>query len=111
LREIAEELDLHESTISRITSNKFMHTPKGVVEFRYFFSSHVATSDGNDASSTAIRAMLKKIVAAENPHKPLSDNRIAEMLAAEGIHVARRTLAKYREALSIPPSNERKRPG
>jgi len=111
LREIAEELELHESTISRITSNKYMHTPKGVVEFRYFFSSHVATSDGNDASSTAIRAMLKKIVAAENPHKPLSDNRIAEMLDAEGIHVARRTLAKYREALGIPPSNERKRPG
>lgn len=111
LREIAEELELHESTISRITSNKYMYTPKGVVEFRYFFSSHVATSDGNDASSTAIRAMLKKIVAAENPQKPLSDNRIAEMLEAEGIHVARRTLAKYREALGIPPSNERKRPG
>ncbi len=110
LREIAEELELHESTISRITSNKYMHTPKGVVEFRYFFSSHVATSDGNDASSTAIRAMLKRIVAAENPQKPLSDNRIAEMLEAEGIHVARRTLAKYREALGIPPSNERKRP-
>ncbi|MGD9889349.1 MAG: RNA polymerase factor sigma-54 [Halothiobacillaceae bacterium] len=111
LREIAEELDLHESTISRITSNKYMHTPKGVVEFRYFFSSHVASSDGNDASSTAIRAMLKKIIAAENPQKPLSDNRIADMLEAEGIHVARRTLAKYREALGIPPSNERKRPG
>ncbi|MEW5839352.1 MAG: RNA polymerase factor sigma-54 [Pseudomonadota bacterium] len=110
LREIAEELELHESTISRITSNKYMHTPKGVVEFRYFFSSHVATSDGNDASSTAIRAMLKKIISGENPQKPLSDNKIAEMLEAEGIHVARRTLAKYREALGIPPSNERKRP-
>jgi RNA polymerase sigma-54 factor len=111
LREIADELELHESTVSRITSNKYMHTPKGVVEFRYFFSSHVATSDGNDASSTAIRAMLKRIIADENPQKPLSDNRIAEMLEAEGIHVARRTLAKYREALGIPPSNERKRPG
>lgn len=111
LREIAEELELHESTISRITSNKYMHTPKGVVEFRYFFSSHLATSDGNDASSTAIRAMLKRIIAAESPQKPFSDNKIAEMLAEEGIHVARRTLAKYRESLGIPPSNERKRPG
>ncbi|HES76574.1 MAG TPA: RNA polymerase factor sigma-54 [bacterium] len=111
LREIAEELELHESTISRITSNKYMHTPKGVVEFRFFFSSHLATSDGNDASSTAIRAMLKRIIAAENPQKPLSDSRIADMLEAEGIHVARRTLAKYREALGIPPSSERKRPG
>ena len=110
LREIAEELELHESTISRITSNKYMHTPKGVVEFRYFFSSHVSSSDGNDASSTAIRAMLKRLIANENPQKPLSDNKIAELLEKEGIHVARRTLAKYREALGIPPSNERKRP-
>ncbi len=109
LREIAEELDLHESTISRITSNKYMHTPKGVVEFRYFFSSGLATNDGHDTSSTAIRAMLKRLIAEEDPKKPLSDSKIADMLAKEGIQVARRTLAKYREALGIAPSNERKR--
>jgi len=109
LREIAEELDLHESTVSRVTTNKYMHTPRGVVEFKYFFSSHVGTADGGEASSTAIRARIKQLVADEPPAKPLSDSRLAELLEAEGINVARRTGAKYRESLGIPPSNERKR--
>ncbi len=109
LREIAEELDLHESTVSRVTTNKYMHTPRGVVEFKFFFSSHVGTSDGGEASSTAIRAMLRQLVADENPGKPLSDSRLSQLLEREGINVARRTVAKYRESLGIPPSNERKR--
>lgn len=109
LREIADELGLHESTVSRVTTSKYMHTPRGVVEFKYFFSSHVGTSDGGEASSTAIRAMLKQLVADENPGKPLSDSRISQLLEKEGINVARRTVAKYRESLGIPPSNERKR--
>ena len=109
LREIADELGLHESTVSRVTTSKYMHTPRGVVEFKYFFSSHVGTSDGGEASSTAIRAMLKQLVADENPSKPLSDSRISQLLEKEGINVARRTVAKYRESLGIPPSNERKR--
>ncbi|MEW6445365.1 MAG: RNA polymerase factor sigma-54 [Pseudomonadota bacterium] len=109
LREIAEELELHESTVSRVTTNKYMHTPRGVVEFKFFFSSHVGTSDGGEASSTAIRARIKHLVADEPPAKPLSDSRLAELLEAEGINVARRTVAKYRESMGIPPSNERKR--
>lgn len=108
LREIAEEVEMHESSISRVTSQKFMHTPRGIFELKYFFSSHVGTSDGGEASSTAIRAMIKKLVAAENPRKPLSDNKIADLLQEQGISVARRTIAKYRESLNIPPSNERK---
>jgi RNA polymerase sigma-54 factor len=109
LREIAEELGLHESTISRVTTNKYMHTPRGVVEFKHFFSSHVGTADGGEASSTAIRARIKQLVAEEPANKPLSDSRLTQLLEAEGINVARRTVAKYRESLGIPPSNERKR--
>ncbi len=109
LREIAEELELHESTISRVTTQKYMHTPKGVFEFKYFFSSHVGTSDGGECSATAIRAMIKKLIESEEPRKPLSDNKIANLLVDQGINVARRTVAKYREAMMIPPSNERKR--
>ncbi len=109
LREIAEELELHESTISRVTTQKYMHTPKGVFEFKYFFSSHVGTSDGGECSATAIRAMIKKLIESEEPRKPMSDNKIAGLLVDQGINVARRTVAKYREAMMIPPSNERKR--
>jgi RNA polymerase sigma-54 factor len=109
LRDIAELLEMHESTISRVTTQKYMHTPRGIFEFRYFFSSHVSTADGGECSSTAIRALIKKLVAAEKQEKPLSDNRITKLLDERGIKVARRTVAKYREALNIPPSNERKR--
>ena len=109
LRDIAEELEMHESTISRVTTMKYMHTPRGVLEFKYFFSSHVSTADGGECSATAIRAIIKKLIAAENVNKPLSDNKIAAILDEQGINVARRTIAKYREAMNIPPSNERKR--
>jgi RNA polymerase sigma-54 factor len=109
LHDIAEELGMHESTISRVTTKKYMHTPRGIFELKYFFSSHVSTAEGGECSSTAIRALIKKLVAAENQGKPLSDSKIAQILEDEGINVARRTVAKYREALSIPPSNERKR--
>jgi RNA polymerase sigma-54 factor len=109
LRDIAELLEMHESTISRVTTQKYMHTPRGILEFKYFFSSHVSTADGGECSATAIRAIIKKFVAAEKPEKPLSDNKIANLLGEQGINVARRTVAKYREALHIPPSNERKR--
>ena len=109
LRDIAELLEMHESTISRVTTHKYMHTPRGIFEFKYFFSSHVGTADGGECSATAIRAIIKKFVGAEKPEKPLSDNKIAILLGDQGINVARRTVAKYREALNIPPSNERKR--
>jgi RNA polymerase sigma-54 factor len=109
LRDIAEELEMHESTISRVTTQKYMHTPRGVFEFKFFFSSHVSTADGGECSATAIRAMVKKLIENENPKKPMSDNKISAFLVKEGINVARRTVAKYREAMSIPPSNERKR--
>jgi RNA polymerase sigma-54 factor len=109
LRDIAESLEMHESTISRVTTQKYMHTPRGTYEFKYFFSSHVSTSAGGECSSTAIRALIKKLVAAEKPNKPLSDNKIAAILSEQGIEVARRTVAKYRESMGIPPSNERKR--
>jgi len=109
LRDIAEELEMHESTISRVTTNKFMHTPRGVYEFKFFFSSHVGTSDGGECSATAIRSMVKKLIENENPKKPMSDNKISSLLVKEGINVARRTVAKYRESMLIPPSNERKR--
>ncbi len=109
LRDIADELDMHESTISRVTTQKYMHTPRGVFEFKFFFSSHVGTADGGECSATAIRAMVKKIIENENPKKPISDNKISGFLVKEGINVARRTVAKYRESMSIPPSNERKR--
>jgi RNA polymerase sigma-54 factor len=109
LRDIAEELEMHESTISRVTTNKFMHTPRGVYEFKFFFSSHVSTADGGECSATAIRSMVKKLIESENPKKPMSDNKISSLLIKEGINVARRTVAKYRESMLIPPSNERKR--
>lgn len=109
LRDIAEAMDMHESTISRVTTQKYMHTPRGIYEFKYFFSSHVGTSDGGECSSTAIRAMIKKLIAEENRQKPLSDSMIAHFLSQEGIQVARRTVAKYREVLAIPSSTDRKR--
>jgi RNA polymerase sigma-54 factor len=109
LRDIAEQLSLHESTISRVTTHKYIHTPRGIFEFKYFFSSHVSTANGGECSATAIRAMIKKFIAAEDATKPLSDSKIATTLVAEGIQVARRTVAKYRESMAIPPSNERKR--
>ena len=109
LHDIAEALEMHESTISRVTTRKYMHTPRGIFELKYFFSSHVSTTLGGEASSTAIRAVIKKLIAAENVQKPLSDHKIAELLSEQGVQVARRTVAKYREAMSIPPSNERKR--
>ncbi len=111
LREIAEEVEMHESTISRITTQKYMHTPKGVFEFKYFFSSHVSTVSGDDFSATAIRARIKILVENEPPQKPLSDSKISQILKDEGINVARRTIAKYRESINIPPSNERRRLG
>lgn len=109
LKDVAEAVEMHESTISRVTTAKYMHTPRGVLEFRYFFSSHVAASDGTEMSSTAIRAKIKKLIAQENADNPLSDAKLAEVLSQEGIPVARRTVAKYREAMQIEPSNERKR--
>jgi RNA polymerase sigma-54 factor len=108
LREIAETLGLHESTISRVTTQKFMATPRGTYELKYFFGSHVATDAGGAASSTAIRALIKQLVAAEDAKSPLSDARISQILAEQGIVVARRTIAKYRESLQIPPVNQRK---
>ncbi len=108
LHDIARAVDLHESTISRVTSQKYMHIPSGVYELKYFFSSHVSTSNGGEISSTAIRALIKELVSMENPGKPLSDSKIAGLLADRKINVARRTIAKYRESLLIPPSNERK---
>lgn len=109
LRDVAEDVEMHESTISRVTTQKYMHTPRGIFEFKYFFSSHVNTDEGGECSSTAIRAKIKKLIAAEEPRKPLSDNKMANSLSEDGIKVARRTVAKYREAMNIPPSNERKR--
>lgn len=108
LSDIASAVDMHESTISRVTTQKYMHTPRGIFELKYFFSSHVNTDEGGECSSTAIRAMIRKLIAEENTRKPLSDNKIATILADKGIQVARRTIAKYREAMLIPPSNERK---
>ena len=108
LADIAEAVDMHESTISRVTTQKYMHTPRGVFELKYFFSSHVSTTEGGECSSTAIRARIKKLIADESPRKPLSDNKIATLLKEEGINVARRTIAKYRESMNLPPSNERK---
>ena len=108
LREIAEALELHESTVSRVTTQKFMHTPRGIFELKYFFGSHVTTESGGSASSTAIRALIKQLVSAENSRKPLSDNQISEILGQQGIVVARRTVAKYRESLQILPVNLRK---
>lgn len=109
LHDIAQAIDMHESTVSRVTTQKYMHTPRGVYELKYFFSSHVGTSAGGECSATAIRALIKKMVAEEDPRKPLSDSRLAQVLGGQGINVARRTIAKYRESISIPSSSERKR--
>lgn len=108
LREIADELGLHESTVSRVTTRKYMLTPRGVYELKYFFGSHVATESGGACSATAIRALIKQLVSEENSKKPLSDNQITDILSKQGIVVARRTIAKYRESLQIPAANQRK---
>ena len=108
LRDIAETLGLHESTVSRVTTQKFMRTPRGIFELKYFFGSHVATDAGGACSATAIRALIKQLIAAEEPKKPLSDSKISQILGQQGIVVARRTIAKYRESLHIPPVNLRK---
>ncbi|MGA8204569.1 MAG: RNA polymerase factor sigma-54 [Woeseiaceae bacterium] len=109
LRDVAEEIGMHESTISRVTTNKYMHTPRGVFEFKYFFSSHLSSASGEDQSSTSVRAKIRKLIGAENPAKPLSDSKLASMLADEGINVARRTVAKYRESMNIASSSERRK--
>ena len=108
LADIAQAVEMHESTISRVTTQKYLHSPRGIFELKYFFSSHVNTEGGGEASSTAIRALVKKLIAAENPAKPLSDSKLTSLLSEQGIMVARRTVAKYRESLSIPPSIQRK---
>lgn len=109
LREVAEELELHESTISRVTTRKYLHTPRGTFEFKHFFSSSLATADGGSASSTAIQAMIRRLIEQENPRKPLSDASLVKELEREGVTVARRTVAKYREAMGIASSNDRQR--
>ena len=108
LRDVAEEIGMHESTISRVTTNKYMHTPRGVIEFKYFFSSHRSSVGGEDQSSTSVRSKIRKLIGAENPGKPLSDSKIANILAEDGISVARRTVAKYRESMNILSSSERR---
>jgi len=108
LRDIAEEIGMHESTISRVTTSKYMHTPRGVFEFKYFFSSHLSSESGEDQSSTSVRAKIRKLIGAENPAKPLSDSKITNLLKDEGISVARRTVAKYREAMNISSSSDRR---
>jgi RNA polymerase sigma-54 factor len=109
LRDVAEAVDMHESTISRVTTNKYMHTPRGVFEFKYFFSSQLTAVDGSGESSTALRARIKRLIGEEAPEKPLSDSKLAKLLAADGSNIARRTIAKYREAMNIPSSSERKK--
>lgn len=109
LRDVADAIDMHESTVSRVTTGKYMHTPRGIFEFRHFFSSHVGHTDGTEVSSTAIRAKIRKLIAAEDPARPLSDSKLASLLVGNGVQVARRTVAKYREALQIAPSSERRR--
>ncbi len=108
LRDVAEAIEMHESTVSRVTTNKYMHTPRGVFEFRFFFSSHVAGEEG-EQSSTAVRAKIRKLVSSEDPDKPLSDNQIVRLLSEDGVKVARRTVAKYREGMKIPSSSDRRR--
>ena len=109
LADIADQLELHQSTISRVTTHKYLDTPQGIYELKYFFSSYVNTDGGGECSSTAIRAMIKKIIRSEPVEKPLSDNKLTALLQDRGILVARRTVAKYRESLGIPSSSERKR--
>jgi RNA polymerase sigma-54 factor len=109
LSDIASKLELHESTISRVTTSKYLATPQGIFELKYFFSSHVSTAGGGECSSTAVCAILKELIGAEQPEKPLSDSKLTSMLEQQGIQVARRTVAKYRESLGIPSSSQRKR--
>jgi len=109
LRTIADEVGMHESTISRVTTNKYMDTPNGIFEFKYFFSSHVAMDGGAECSSTAIKAFLRELIDKEDPAKPLSDSKLVELLKQRDIIVARRTIAKYREMMGILPSGKRKR--
>jgi len=109
LRDVADSIEMHESTVSRVTTGKYMLTPRGIIELKHFFSSHVASSDGSEVSSTAIRAKIKKLIAGEEPSKPLSDSQLTDLLLKEGVQVARRTVAKYRESLDIPTSSARKR--
>ena len=109
LRDVAEAVGMHESTISRVTTSKYMHTPRGVFEFKYFFSSQLTAMDGTGESSTAIRARIKRLIGEESPDKPLSDSKLTKLLMAEGSNIARRTVAKYREAMNIPSSSERKK--
>ncbi|MCZ6560201.1 MAG: RNA polymerase factor sigma-54 [Gammaproteobacteria bacterium] len=109
LKDIAQAVEMHESTISRVTTNKYMHTPRGIFEFRYFFSSHLSVDDGGQKSAVSVRAKIKKLLASEDRKKPLSDNKIAQVLSEDGINVARRTVTKYREAMNIPSSSERRR--
>ena len=108
LADVAHTIGMHESTISRVTTRKYMHTPRGLFELKYFFSSHVHTASGSEASSTAVRAVLRKLIASENPARPLSDQKLKEVLSGQGIRIARRTVAKYREEMAIPSSTERK---
>ena len=108
LHDVAGEVGMHESTVSRVTTNKYMMTPRGIFELKYFFSSHVGTADGGTCSATAIRSLIRKIVEAEPPDRPISDSKIADILLEQGINIARRTIAKYRESLNIPPSSQRK---
>jgi RNA polymerase sigma-54 factor len=107
LRDISEQVGLHESTVSRITSHKYMHTPRGLLEFKHFFSSGVSTRDGGEASATSIQEMIRRLIDTEDREKPMSDSALGEILKARGVMVARRTVAKYREALGIPSSTDR----
>jgi RNA polymerase sigma-54 factor len=109
LADIAEPLELHESTVSRVTTNKYIATPRGVFELKYFFSSHVGTAGGGECSSTAVCAMLKSMIDSEQPNRPLSDSKLTALLADRGVAIARRTVAKYRESMNIPSSSQRKR--
>ncbi len=109
LRDVAEDIEMHESTVSRVTTNKYVHTPRGTFELKYFFNAGVSRNDGSDVASEAVRSRIKAIVAAENPQKPLSDQKIVEILRKEGIEIARRTVAKYREQLGILSSSKRRR--
>ena len=110
LADVARIIGMHESTVSRATTRKYMHTPRGLFELKYFFSSHVHTANGSEASSTAVRAVLRKLIASENPARPLSDRKLKDILSDQGIRIARRTVAKYREEMAIPPSPQRKVP-
>jgi RNA polymerase sigma-54 factor len=109
LRDVSEDIDMAESTVSRVTSNKYAHTPHGIFELKYFFTSHVKTCQGKPVSSTVVQEKIRRIVASENPAKPLSDERIAKILNATGIDIARRTVAKYRESLGILASSRKRR--